>query len=173
MKKKVLALTLMVTAAFLSGCSSNKGEATSKNGAEAAETAEATDSPYITVEPEDGKLTVAKTDLSEHATYINYDADGTQMQLIAGVASDGTYRVSLNTCQSCNPSPQAYFVEEGDKLICNNCKNQFTMDNVGASGMGCNPTTIAYEESDDAIILEESVLKDYADMFTNWEGVTA
>ena len=31
--------------------------------------------------------------------------------------------MAFNTCQVCNPSPKAYFVQNGKNFICQNCKN--------------------------------------------------
>ena len=92
------------------------------------------------------------------------------VQLIAVNASDGTSRISLNTCQSCSPSPMAYFAEENGKLVCQNCGNEFTTDDVGKTASGCNPMSIKHEENDSQIIVSTDTLKQYEDLFTNWQG---
>ena len=52
------------------------------------------------------------------------------MVVLAFKASDDTIRTALNTCQVCYDSGRGYYVQEGDKLICQNCGNQFEADQV-------------------------------------------
>jgi len=142
--------------------------------APAAQSAAATAAgPYLTVTAENGTITIDKKLLSTDVLYVNYAYEGLTLQLLAGVASDGSCRVSLNTCQSCNPSPKAYFVQDGDKLVCQNCGNRFTMDNLGQQARGCNPTYLESTQTEDAIVISTAELESYAPMFTNWKGITA
>lgn len=60
---------------------------------------------YITPVPKNGQITIKKSELTKDASYINYKAGDVTVQLIAVIADDNTYRLSFNTCQSCNPSP--------------------------------------------------------------------
>lgn len=95
------------------------------------------------------------------------------MQLIAGIASDGSARVALNTCQVCNPSPKAYFAQNGSKLVCQNCGNKFTMDDVGDAASGCNPTQVDHAESNGVITVATSALDAEVKAFAKWQGPTA
>ena len=70
---------------------------------------------YITPIPKNNQITIKKSQLTKDASFINYKAGDITVQLIAVIADDNTYRVSFNTCQSCNPSPKAYFVQQGKK----------------------------------------------------------
>ena len=123
--------------------------------------------------PADGAISIAVGDLTTSPTYINYDTNGTTVQLIAGLASDGSARVALNTCQVCNPSPKAYFAQDGSKLVCQNCGNKFTMDDVGDAASGCNPTQVEFMESDGVLSVPTSVLDAEAKAFAKWQGPTA
>jgi uncharacterized membrane protein len=127
-------------------------------------------SRYLNPEVQDNQLKIAKTELSDHVKFINYDSNGTTIQLIAVIASDDTYRLSLNTCQSCNPSPRAYFNENAGKLVCQNCGNAFTADDVGVSSSGCHPMNIEYEEDENFIIVAADVLDGYQSAFAHWQG---
>lgn len=63
-------------------------------------------------------VVIKASDISSDASYYDYDANGTKVQLFAVKASDGTARVALNTCQVCQGSPKAYFVQNGDNFVC-------------------------------------------------------
>lgn len=83
---------------------------------------------YETPAVENGEISIDADTLTSNPMYINYDSNGTNIQLIAVKGSDGTPRLSLNTCQVCNPSPMAYFKEQNGRLVCQNCGNVFTID---------------------------------------------
>lgn len=125
---------------------------------------------YVTPTVENGEIVIDTEALTEKPLYINYDSNGTNIQMIAVKASDGSARLSLNTCQACNPSPKAYFVKEDGKLVCQNCGNVFTMDSVGEASGGCNPMNIDYEVIDTKLTVKTADLDNYADKFTSWGG---
>lgn len=158
MKKKIIIslLLLALTAFLLTACGDSEEKASAKK--------------YITTSAENGEIVIDSEILSEHAIFVNYNSNGTNIQLIAVNASDGLPRLSLNTCQACNPSPKAYFEEENGRLVCQNCGNIFTMDSVGEKAGGCNPMNIDYEIEDNNITVSTAVLDSYADKFASWSG---
>ncbi len=126
---------------------------------------------YITPAVENGKIVIDTSTLTEYPLFVNYDSNGTNIQMIAVNASDGSPRLSLNTCQACNPSPKAYFVEKDGKLECQNCGNVFRMDSVGEASGGCNPMNINYEIVDDKLTVNTADLDSYAGTFSSWSGL--
>jgi len=64
----------------------------------------------------------------------------------------------------------AYFAEKKGKLVCQNCGNEFTYDDVGSTAGGCNPMNIEHEENDSQIIVSGDSLNQYEALFTNWQG---
>lgn len=56
-----------------------------------------------------------------------------EMEVIAVKDSGGTVRTAFNTCQVCYSSGKGYYKQKGDKLVCQNCGNAFTMDQVRIS----------------------------------------
>ncbi len=194
MKKKTLAkiLLLALTLSLMTACGST-GETTngstnetgnvSTNETTNASTAESitgntdtqeetTASAYIIPTVDNGQITINTDTLTEHPLYINYDSNGTTIQLLAVNASDGSARLSLNTCQACNPSPRAYFKEVNGRLVCQNCGNVFTMDSVGETAGGCNPMNIAYNVEGSALTVSTADLDKYAENFAYWNGTT-
>lgn len=95
---------------------------------------------------ENGDIEIKFEDLAtSNATFIQYTSNGIIMELIAIKDSDNNVKVAFNTCQICNGSPKAYFVQTNGKLICQNCGNVFSLKSIGDSGNGCNPMTISNE----------------------------
>ena len=166
-----LALVGVLALAGCAGQSQQSGsQAGSSNSGQASSTSAAA---FVTPTPQDGAISVNVADLTEAPTFVNYDANGTTVQLIAGIASDGTARIALNTCQVCNPSPKAYFAQNGSRLVCQNCGNKFTMDDVGDAASGCNPTQVEFTESNGVITVPTSALDAEAKAFAKWQGPTA
>ena len=176
--------TALVIAA-LSGCGSsdasgNTNVSESLDAAGSLDTSEAENTEsdaekeetvvYETPAVENGEISINADTLTSNPMYINYDSNGTNIQLIAVKGSDGTPRLSLNTCQVCNPSPRAYFKEQNGRLVCQNCGNVFTTDSVGETTGGCNPMYIDYKNTDGKLMVSVADLDTYADQFASWDG---
>ena len=176
--------TALVIAA-LSGCGSsdasgNTNVSESLDAAGSLDTSEAENTEsdaekeetvvYETPAVENGEISINADTLTSNPMYINYDSNGTNIQLIAVKGSDGTPRLSLNTCQVCNPSPMAYFKEQNGRLVCQNCGNVFTIDSVGETTGGCNPMYIDYTNTDGKLTVSVADLDTYADQFASWDG---
>lgn len=117
-------------------------------------------------------LVIRTEEIGTEASYFDYDAEGTTVQVFAVRASDGTVRLALNTCQVCSGSPYAYFVQEEDVFVCQNCGNRFASTAVGRESGGCNPVPITAEdcmEQDGIITVPSSFLEDNAARFINWK----
>ena len=176
MKKKIIILT-MILGVMLTGCTKSKLVATLPETAEQYPIIEnqdlSTQENGISTETstnESDTFIITKTDIAENPTFINYDAGETYIQLIAVKNSSGKYKVSLNTCQSCSPSPMSYFAVEENNLVCQNCRNSFSFDTVGEQVGGCNPMYIPYTETKDTIEIKTDDLKEHISIFKNWAG---
>jgi uncharacterized membrane protein len=121
---------------------------------------------------EDGDVVIQIADITDKASFYEYDVDGTPVGLFAVKASDGTIRTALNTCQVCNGSPYAYFEQSEDKVQCQNCGNMFNLDMIEQERGGCNPVPISDGDKtadDKEIIIPASYLNENAQYFTNWK----
>lgn len=121
---------------------------------------------------EDGDVVIQIADITDQASFYEYDADGTAVGLFAVKASDGTIRTALNTCQVCNGSPYAYFEQDADKVQCQNCGNMFSLDMIEQERGGCNPVPISDGDKtadDKEIIIPANYLNENAQYFTNWK----
>ena len=121
---------------------------------------------------DNGNIVIQEADITENAAYINYDADGVTVQFLAIRAGDSV-RLAYNTCQSCSPSPMAYFVQDGVKLVCQNCGQTFAAENVGQGGYGCNPAAVPDAfRSDGTITIPATSALAVSSRFVNWQGPT-
>jgi predicted small secreted protein len=93
-----------------------------------------------------GVLAIPVGEITGEVKYYNANVDDVPVEVLAVKAQDGTIRTAYNTCQVCNGSPKAYFVQKDDVLECQNCGNQFPMERVGIIAGGCNPVPIMEEE---------------------------
>ncbi len=117
-------------------------------------------------------LVIPKSEVTETAKYYPYSVGGTEMEIVALKASDGTVRTALNTCQICFDSGRGYYVQEGDVLICQNCGNRFSADQIEIVKGGCNPVPIMQENKiDDGtnITISKDFLAQNVDLFSNWK----
>lgn len=117
-------------------------------------------------------LVITKSEISETAKFYPYKVGNIAMEVLALKASDGTIRTALNTCQVCNGSPKAYYEQQGDVLVCQNCGNQFKADMVEIEKGGCNPIPIMKTdktEDDTNITISKTFLAANADMFKVWK----
>lgn len=94
---------------------------------------------------ENGDIIIKLENLdSSNATFITYKTEnGYKVELVAVKDENNNIDVAFNTCQVCNGSPRAYFVQKSGKLICQNCGNIFSLSSIGQNGAGCTPITIS------------------------------
>lgn len=121
----------------------------------------------------DGKISIPTDGITSNARFFNYDVKGITVQLLALRDGNGGIRVAFNTCQNCSPSPKAYYVQENGKLICQNCKFEFTAEEVGIAHGGCNPWPIdGIEITDSEVIIPVSSVEAISARFASWGGPT-
>lgn len=126
----------------------------------------------ITVNSVDGKLVIDTTNITSDVTFVNYDSNGVIIQFIVVRGTDGEVKIAFNTCQACNPSPRAYFVQEGEYLKCENCASLFHIDKIGVEKDGCNSIVVEEKEiSENKIIITTDYADTLRDKFVNWNGI--
>lgn len=121
---------------------------------------------------ENGDVVIKVEDISDKASFYEYDYNGTAVGLFAVKASDGTIRTALNTCQVCNGSPYAFFEQKENQFQCQNCGNMFSLDMIGVERGGCNPIPITGDErttDNDTIVIPVNFLENNAPLFANWK----
>ncbi len=117
-------------------------------------------------------LEIPISDLTESISIYPVTVDGLNMEILAAKDADGTLRTAFNTCQVCNGSRKAYFVAEGDHVVCQNCGNSFARADVGVLSGGCNPYPIfaeSREDNESRVRLSYSFLDSARSLFTRWK----
>lgn len=158
MKKIVVAVVLFVSIFGITGCRKE----------------EQVIHTFLTVEANrEGKIIIPTENITTTVTFVNYEVEGVIIQFIVVRGTDGVVRIAFNTCQSCNPSPNAYFKQVGEYLQCQNCGNQFHIDKIGEEKGGCNPAVVEeFEEQENQIIIDENYANTYKEKFEDWNGPT-
>lgn len=119
-----------------------------------------------------GSLVIPKSEISTTTQFYPIEVDGTRMEVIAVKDSEGNIRTAFNTCQVCYSSGRGYYVQDGDVLVCQNCGNRFTIDQVGIESGGCNPWPIFEEdrtETEDSIEISYDFLQESETIFARWK----
>ena len=158
----ITAIVLVCTAGAAVALTGGKGDSRQKDGTAGG----------IQIISEDGYLAIPTTEIAEKAVFYPIEVDGTEMEVLAVKAGDGSIRTAFNTCQSCYLSGRGYYVQEGSDLVCQNCGFHFTPDQVEIQSGGCNPWPIFSENktvNDDEILISYDFLKESSDIFANWK----
>ena len=117
-------------------------------------------------------MVIPTADITGEASFFPVEVDGTNMEVIAVRDSAGDIRTAFNTCQICYDSGRGYYVQSGDYLVCQNCGNRFSVDQVEIESGGCNPWPIFDENktvNDDEISISYDFLVDAQGIFENWK----
>lgn len=120
----------------------------------------------------DAGLKIPKSEITAVAKFYPVEIDKVKMEVLAVKASDGTIRTALNTCQICYRSGRGYYKQEGNELVCQNCKSRFKIDQVEKIKGGCNPVPILKAnktEDDSFIIISKDFLAKNKVLFSNWK----
>jgi hypothetical protein len=118
-------------------------------------------------------LIIPVSDVSDIARFYSVTVEGTPLEVLAVKAPDGSIRTAFNTCQVCFDSGRGYYEQVGSTLVCQNCGNRFSMDQVEVASGGCNPVPIFAANktvTDDNITISYDFLKEAKSIFANWKG---
>lgn len=131
------------------------------------------DEPARQPETVQADLVIPAADVTEQVSFYPVTVDGTQLEVLAVKATDGTLRTAFNTCQICYGSGRGYYKQTANGLQCQNCGNVFSVDHVEVEAGGCNPWPIFDENKttdDTGITIPLSFLQESAQIFENWKS---
>ncbi|CUX46443.1 DUF2318 domain-containing protein [Clostridium sp. C105KSO13] len=120
-----------------------------------------------------GSLAIPVSELSGTVRFYPVTVDEVDMEVLAVKDAEGNIRTAFNTCQVCYSSGRGYYKQVGDRLVCQNCGNQFTVDQIEVLSGGCNPLPIFSEdktETADSVTINYDFLKEVTQVFANWKA---
>jgi uncharacterized membrane protein len=120
----------------------------------------------------DRDLVITLSDISSTAQFYPVEIEGTRMEVFAVLAPDGTVRTAFNTCQSCYASGRGFYVQEGDRLVCQNCQKRFRLSQVEVRAGGCNPVPIFAANKTvtaETITIRKEYLREQRGIFARWK----
>ena len=126
----------------------------------------------VTVEP-GGALVIPTATVTGVAAFFPVKVNGTDMEVLAIRDSRGKIRTAFNTCQVCYDSGRGFFKQSGNNLVCQNCHNAFTADQVEVAAGGCNPWPIFAKdktETDREIRISYEFLARSQRIFAKWKA---
>lgn len=167
LKNSLLILLVSIVILGINGCSSNSKLEGSVDDTQKQKVVKATLN-------DEGNIVINEDEITEIATFLSYEVDNITIGFIVVRGTDGKVRVAFNTCQSCSPSPNAYFVQKGEYFECQNCGNKFHVDQIGIEKGGCNPAPVEEMTKEDGIItISSEYVETYKENFENWNGPKA
>ena len=119
-----------------------------------------------------GDLQIPKKEVTANAKFYSYKVDGVLIEVLALRAPDGTVRTAFNTCQVCYSSGRGYYVQQGDVLVCQNCRNRFKASQVELIKGGCNPVPITADlktEDANTITIGKWLFAEAKPLFLRWK----
>ena len=162
--KKIAFIAVVAIIAVLAAYGVDKITGSKKEGAQSSnEIAVAKDSDIV----------IPVASVTENPAFYPAVINGTDLEVIAVKASDGTIRTAFNTCQVCYSSGKGYYKQEGNQLVCQNCGNRFGMDDVEVTKGGCNPVPITSEYKtvdNETITISKDFLTQATVIFENWSN---
>ena len=93
------------------------------------------------------------------AHYFRYTDGGKEIAFFVIKASNGTFRVAFDACDSCYREKKGY-EQQGNVMLCRNCRQKFPVDRLGPNATGgCNPSFLPHTEAGGKVVIAESDLK--------------
>ena len=87
------------------------------------------------------------------ARFFHYTVQGKDIRFFVLKSSDGVIRVAFDACDICYKARKGYR-QEGDFMICNNCRNRFPSVNINVLRGGCNPVPLEMTISGSTLIIK-------------------
>lgn len=91
-------------------------------------------------------------------------ASGKPVRFFVMKSSDGVYRAAADACVVCYREKKGYH-QEGDEMVCNNCRKRFPSALVNEVTGGCNPDGIPRTIQGDKLLIAANDLEARADLF--------
>ena len=112
-----------------------------------------------------GAIQIPLAEITDQAKYYEYQtANQKKVRFFVIKSSDGVYRAAANACVVCYREKKGYH-QEGDDMVCNNCRKHFPSALVNEVTGGCNPDGIPRTIQGDKLLIAASDLEARAELF--------
>ncbi|HZC24149.1 MAG TPA: DUF2318 domain-containing protein, partial [Candidatus Binatia bacterium] len=102
---------------------------------------------------------------SGQAKFYEYKtSSGRPVRFFVMKSSDGVYRAAADACVVCYREKKGYH-QEGDDMVCNNCRKHFPSALVNEVTGGCNPDGIPRTIQGDKLLIATSDLEARKELF--------
>lgn len=94
-----------------------------------------------------------------HVAFFKANAGGKVVPFFVAKDAAGQDHVAFDACQNCASAKKGY-VQQGDRMKCNNCGDTFPISNItkmGGQG-GCHPISVPADQTGDSIVVKASDL---------------
>ncbi|GAB4258964.1 MAG: hypothetical protein Kow0092_06880 [Deferrisomatales bacterium] len=104
--------------------------------------------------PQATEVTLAASQFDDgKARFYRYEAgDGITIQYFVLKSSDGVIRAAFDACDSCWPAGKGYY-QDGDEMVCRNCRRRFASVKVNEVKGGCNPAPLRREVVNGRVVI--------------------
>lgn len=93
------------------------------------------------------------------ARFFHHTVKGKEIRFFVLKSSDGVIRAAFDACDICYKARKGYR-QEGDFMICKNCRNRFPSVNINVLRGGCNPVPLERTISGGSLIIKvQDILK--------------
>jgi uncharacterized membrane protein len=112
------------------------------------------------------QIQIPLSDVSDgQARFYQYKASsGKSIRFFVIKSSDGVYRAAADACVVCYREKKGYH-QEGDDMVCNNCRKHFPSALVNEVTGGCNPDGIQRTIQGDKLLIATSDLEGRTELF--------
>ncbi len=82
-------------------------------------------------------------------------SDGLDIRYFVVKSTDGIIRAAFDACDSCWRSGKGYH-QEGDEVVCGNCRMRFPTDKINVVKGGCNPSPLKRSMENGKVVIKVS-----------------
>jgi uncharacterized membrane protein len=110
-------------------------------------------------------MRIPLAELSAQAKFFDYKLTNNKpIRFFAMKSSDGVYRAALDACDVCYHAKKGYH-QEGDDMVCNNCRQHFHSSLINEVSGGCNPVGLPRAVEGDYLVIKASELESRGQYF--------
>lgn len=150
----VMGVILVVALIYLASTGSSKASAITQ----------VTAIPGSGSSPAQIQIPLSEVSSGEAKFYEYKTVSGKPVRFFVMKSSDGVYRAAADACVVCYREKRGYH-QEGDDMVCNNCRKHFPSALVNEVTGGCNPDGIQRTIQGDKLLIATSDLDARAEMF--------